>query len=369
MPIHVPKHIQEIANYKPGKPNADMFEGKTNERSAILCSNENNFGTSPLALQAIQDAFSQLYLYPDPTGDALKAAIEQHYGYPKSRIVLGNGSDGILYTVFKAFFEPGDHILTSHGTFVSLRAMAKMNRVEYRTVPITSAYSFDLDAILAAINAQTRVIYLCNPNNPTGAMIPESDLVQFLQKVPEDRLVIVDEAYYEFSQSLSQEYPDSTRLGFKNVLTLRTFSKAYGLAGIRLGFGIAEEYIIQVLHKVKLTFNPNLLAQAAGVAALKDEAFLNKTIRNNQAEMAKFYALFDRLAIPYVPSFANFVMIDLKSEDTVEAMYEFLRERGVLTRRLASFDLPQCLRVSIGRPEENDWFFTCFEEAVQSLNL
>jgi histidinol-phosphate aminotransferase len=368
MPIHVPKHIQEIANYKPGKPNADMFEGKTNERSAILCSNENNFGTSPLALKAIQDAFSQLYLYPDPTGDALKAAIEQHYGYPKSRIVLGNGSDGILYTVFKAFFEPGDHILTSHGTFVSLRAMAKMNRVEYRTVPITPGYSFDLDAILAAINAQTRVIYLCNPNNPTGAMIPESDLVRFLQQVPEDRLVIVDEAYYEFSHSLSNEYPDSTRLGFNNVLTLRTFSKAYGLAGIRLGFGIAEESIIQVLHKVKLTFNPNLLAQAAGVAALKDEAFLSKTISNNKLEMAKFYALFERLGISYVPSFANFVMIDLKSEEKVETIYELLRGRGVLVRRLASFDLPHCMRVSIGRPEENDWFIACFEEAVQTLN-
>ncbi len=369
MAIHIPDHIREIANYKPGKPNADMFDGKENSQSAILCSNENNFGTSPLALKAIQQAFSQLYLYPDPTGDALKTAIEQYYGYPKSRIVLGNGSDGILYTIFKAFFEPGDHILTSHGTFVSLRAMATMNRVAYRTVPISSGYSFDLDAILDAVNDRTRVVYLCNPNNPTGAMIPRADLLRFMEKVPEDRLVIVDEAYYEFSRSLSDMYPDSASMGFPNVLTLRTFSKAYGLAGIRLGFGIAEENLIQVLHKVKLTFNPNLLAQAAGVAALQDIEFLEKTIQNNKVEILKFYDLFQQLQIKYVPSFANFVMIDLGSEQIVEQVYEFLRSRGILTRRLASFDLPHCLRISIGRPEENAWFCECFEEAVKTLNL
>jgi len=369
MAIHIPEHIRQIANYKPGKPNADMFEGKENDKSAILCSNENNFGTSPLALQAIQEAFLQLYLYPDPTGDALKSAIEAYYGYSKSSIVLGNGSDGILYTIFKAFFEPGDHILTSHGTFVSLRAMATMNRVAYRTVPITRAYSFDLDAILDAINDRTRVIYLCNPNNPTGAMIPQDDLLHFMERVPSDRLVIVDEAYFEFSRSLSDAYPDSSQLGYANVLTLRTFSKAYGLAGLRLGFGIADENLIQVLHKVKLTFNPNLLAQAAGVAALKDDAFLEKTIQNNREEISKFYALFERLHIHFVPSYANFVMIDLQSENTVEEVYEYLRQRGILTRRLASFDLPHCLRISVGRPEENAWFCECFEDAVVALNL
>jgi histidinol-phosphate aminotransferase len=365
--IKIPHYIEDIANYKPGKPSDEMFDGNENLKNAILCSNENNFGTSPLALEAIQNAMSLLYLYPDPTGDKLKEAICSFYGYDKNRIILGNGSDGILYTLFKGFCHRGEHILTSHGTFVSLRAMAKMNEVEYRTVPMNDHYGFDLEAIFSAINEQTKIIYLCNPNNPTGAMITADDLTNFLKKVPADKLVVVDEAYYEYSKSMSEHYIDSSNLGYANVLTLRTFSKAYGLAGIRLGFGIADPKIIQILHKVKLTFNPNLLAQAAGIGALKDEGFLNKTIENNKVEIHKFYRMFEELKIRYIPSFANFVMIELETESLVEEMYEFLRVRGVLVRRLGSFDLPQCIRISVGRPDENEWFFECFRLACNEL--
>jgi len=364
--IKIPENIQQIANYKPGKPGADMFDGKTMERTAILCSNENNFGSSPLASKAIQDHLSQMYLYPDPTGDALKSKICSKMGYTKDQIILGNGSDGILYTLFKAFFEKGEHLLTSDATFVSLKAMAKMNNVPYRTIPMKKGYAFDLDAIFEAIDYQTKVIYLCNPNNPTGAMIPHDELMEFIARVPSDRLVIVDEAYFEFSKNLSEDYPDSTRMGFENVLTLRTFSKSYGLAGIRLGYGIGHPSIIQTLQKVKLTFNPNLLAQVAGAAALDDEEFLHKTLSNNQIELYKMYEFFEELEITYIPSYANFVMIDLKKEEIVEGVYELLRQRGVLTRRLGSFGLPHCLRVSIGRPEENEWFMECFK-AIEIL--
>lgn len=360
--IKIPQNIQEIANYKPGKPGADMFDGKQLERTAILCSNENNFGSSPLAMQAIIDHLSQMYLYPDPTGDALKEKICSKYGYSKDQIILGNGSDGILYSLFKAFFEEGEHLLTSDATFVSLKSMAKMNNVPYRTIPMATGYSFDLDAILDAINEKTKVVYICNPNNPTGAMIPHEDLLDFISKVPADRLIIVDEAYFEFSKNLSEQYPDSSRYEFDNVLTLRTFSKAYGLAGIRLGYGIAHPAIIQTLQKVKLTFNPNLLAQAAGVAALDDDVFLQKTLENNHSEIHKMYQFFETMDIAYIPSFANFVMIDLHKEETVEEVYEQLRQKGVLTRRLGSFGLPHCLRVSVGRPEENEWFMACFKE-------
>jgi histidinol-phosphate aminotransferase len=366
--IHIPQNIREIANYKPGKPGDDMFDGIQHEQTAILCSNENNFGTSPLALQAIQESLSKLYLYPDPTGDKLKTALSSYYDVPKNKLILGNGSDGILYTVFKAFFEPGEHLLTSRATFVSLKAMAKMNNVEYKTVPMAGGYSFDLDGILQAMNDQTKLIYLCNPNNPTGAMIPADKLEKFLKEVPSDKLVIVDEAYFEFSKSLSDSYPDSSRMGFDNVLSFRTFSKAYGLAGIRLGFGIGHEDLIATLQKVKLTFNPNLLAQAAGTAALLDTEFLNKTIHNNSSEIQRFYELFEAMQVSYVPSFANFVMIDLATEELVETMYELLRQKGVLTRRLASFELPHCLRISVGRPDENDLFIKSFRDIHSSFN-
>lgn len=369
MKIYLPDHIHQISNYKPGKPTAQWFDGEQESKTAVLCSNENNFGPSPLAVQAIQENLDKIYLYPDPTGSILKSAISSYYKIPENQILLGNGSDGILYSLFKAFFDPGDHLLTSHGTFVSLAAMAKMNRVEYRTIPMTKQYGFDLEAILDAIDSKTRVIYLCNPNNPTGAMIPKDDLLHFIRQVPEDRLIIVDEAYYEFASDLSEDYPDSTRLHFPNVLTLRTFSKAYGLAGLRLGFAIAQPELIDVLHKVKLTFNPNMLAQVAGVAALQDQKFLEKTLSNNKTELGKMYSLFEKLGIPYVPSYGNFVMIDLGTESLVEWMYERLRSNKVLIRRLASFGLPHCARISIGLPEENEWFFTCFQEAVQHQNL
>jgi histidinol-phosphate aminotransferase len=367
--VRIPSHIHEIANYKPGKPAADMFDGRVNQRTAILCSNENNLGVSPRAKQAIVEALDQLYLYPDPTGDALKEKLSGKLGVAKDRIILGNGSDGILYTVFKAFTLPGEALLTSHASFVSLRAMCKMHNVEYLTIPMAKGYTFNMNAILSAITDQVRIIYLCNPNNPTGTMIPHDNMLGFLKKVPKDRLVIVDEAYFEFSTHLSDDYPDSTTLGFENVLTLRTFSKAYGLAGIRLGYGIAQPDIIQTLHKVKLTFNPNLLAQVAGGAALEDEEFLQKTLSHHIKELPRFYSFFEEMGIEYVPSFANFVMIDLKDPEVVEEIYESLREKGVLVRRLGSFDLPHCIRVSIGRTEENDWFFECFREVYEKSYL
>lgn len=365
--IRIPENIKKIANYKPGKPGADMFDGKKIERTAILCSNENNFGSSPLAKKAIEDALNHMYLYPDPTGDALKEKLATKYDYNKDQIILGNGSDGILYSLFKAFFEGNDHILTSDATFVSLHAMAQMNNVPFRTIPMKEGYAFDLDAILQAINEDTKAIYICNPNNPTGAMIAHKDLLNFIIQIPNDRLIIIDEAYFEFSRDLSDVYPDSTRFGFENVLTLRTFSKAYGLAGIRLGYGIAHPTLIQTLQKVKLTFNPNILAQAAGTAALDDDSFLQLTLSNNREELLKLYQFFHGLEIEYIPSFANFVMIDLKKAELVEETYEALRQNGVLTRRLGSFGLPHCLRVSVGRPEENEWFMTCFKEVQEAI--
>jgi histidinol-phosphate aminotransferase len=367
--IRIPSHIQEIANYKPGKPGADMFDGQILSRSAILCSNENNFGTSPKAKEAILRAMDQLYLYPDPTGDVLKTAISKKFGYSKDQLILGNGSDGILYTLFKAFFEPGEHILTSDATFVSLKSMAKMHKVPYLTVPMNSEYGFDLDAIFDAIDDKTKAIYLCNPNNPTGAMIPEDKLKAFIEKVPKDKLIIVDEAYFEYSTVLSRQYPDSTQMGFENVLTLRTFSKVYGLAGLRVGFGVASPHIINALNKVKLTFNPNLLAQFAGAAALEDNDFLEMTVQHNVSELARYYNYFGQIGVRYIPSYANFVMIDLGSENLVEETYELLRQKGILVRRLGSFGLPHCIRVSVGRKEENDWFMECFSVIHAQLEL
>ena len=350
--VQIPQNIQSLHTYKPGKSSNKILE----QEPIVLCSNENNFGPSPLAMQAIRLAADQVFLYPDPTGDLLREKLADRVGVEKQNIVLGNGSDAILYTLFNAFFEPGDSILTSHGSFVSLYPMAQMNRVPVEKVSLTRDYAFDLEAILDHIQPHTKAIYLCNPNNPTGTMISEDQLTRFLDQVPSDILVVVDEAYYEFASSLSEAYPDSSRLAYDNVISMRTFSKAFGLAGVRLGYTIGPAYLIEALTKVKLTFNPNLLAQAAGVAALSDKAHVKLTLENNRTWLGRFYQAFDRLGLTYVPSYANFVMLDMKTEEKAKQFCDQLKQQGILIRHLDSFGLPHCVRVSVGRPEENEAF-------------
>lgn len=363
--IQIPAHIDVLTPYKPGKPSNDMFDGQRLEGSAILCSNENNLGPSPKALAAISQAVKQLHLYPDPLAAQLRSVLSKKVGRPEDHFIFGNGSDGILYTLFKAFFEPGDTLLTSEGSFIAVKSMASIHKTPYLAVPMAKGYRFDLDAILERIDDYTKVIYLCNPNNPTGTFISEEALNAFLAQVPKHILVIVDEAYFEYAQYFTDAYPDSTRLAYENVLTLRTFSKVYGLAGVRLGYGIAQPHVISALSKVKLTFNPSLLAQAAGIGALSDTTFLESSLRLTQDGLAYFYEAFETLAIPFVHSYANFVMMDFGSEARVEHIYEALRQEGVLIRRLGSFGLPHCARVSVGLRKENERFVEVLTQVLK----
>lgn len=358
MNVHIPENIQSLSTYKPGKPSDEVLKNKP----TVLCSNENNFGPSPLAVEAIKQAAERMFLYPDPTSGVLKSKLAAKLGVGKENLVFGNGSDSILSTLFNAFFEPGDSLLTSAGSFVSIYPMAQMNRIPIHTVPLTQDYGFDLDAILDHIQPHTKVIYLCNPNNPTGAMIPQEKLEAFLDAVPSHILVVVDEAYFEFAQVLSEVYPDSTRLVYNNVISLRTFSKAYGLAGIRLGYAIGPAYLVEAMTKVKLTFNPNLLAQAAGTAALEDADHLAMTLENNAEWLNKSYQKFEHLGLRYIPSFANFVMLDLQTEQQAKHFCEQFQKAGVLVRHLTSFGLPHCIRISIGRPEENARMLAAIEK-------
>ncbi|MEM7370978.1 MAG: histidinol-phosphate transaminase [Bacteroidota bacterium] len=348
--IHIPENIRSLQTYKPGKASDAVLQ----QQPIVLCSNENNFGPSPMAVEAIKEASERIFLYPDPTAQQLRTKLAQHLGIQADQLVFGNGSDAILSTLFNAFFSAGESILTSSGSFVSLYPMAQMNRVPVHKVPLTEEYGFDLHKLLLNIRPHTKAIYLCNPNNPTGAMIPQEELEQFLDQVPEHILVIVDEAYFEFAEYMSAAYPDSTRLGYENVISLRTFSKAYGLAGVRLGYAIGPVPLIEALTKVKLTFNPNLLAQAAGVAALQDEAHVQKTLSNNAIWLDRFSQTFRQMGIRYAPSYANFLMLDLESEEKATEFCQHLQAKGILVRHLASFGLPHCVRVSVGRPAENE---------------
>lgn len=365
--VIIPAHIENLAPYKPGKPGANMFGDNQPEKKVVLSSNENNFGPSPKAQQALLEGLANLHLYPDPTSGQLKERLSEILEVPSSRILMSNGSDAILYTMFRAFVHEEDSMLTSHGAFVSAKVMARMNDVRCIEVPMLEGYEFDLETMIRAIENTTKLIYLVNPNNPTGRMISLEKMVSFLDRIPSHILVVIDEAYFEFAGALEPDYPDCTRLNYENVIVLRTFSKAYGLAGLRLGYAIGPEYLIQALSKVKLTFDPNLAAQMAGIAALEDHEFLQKTIDNNVAEMKKLTSAYASMGLKFIPSAANFIAIVMQDETEVEYYYHELLSRGVLTRRLGSFGLPHCLRISIGLPEENDYMLRMMKQVVESV--
>jgi len=362
MKIDIPSHIQDLKSYNPGKDIADYQAEFGFSSTAILWNNENNLGVPPKAKEEIEKAFSQLNVYPDPLSRNLRTALATLNGVNTNQISVENGSESILANIFKAFASPGDTLLTSEGTFVAVYIWAKLANLKCHKTPLNSVYGFDLEAILNDINHSTKIIYLSNPNNPTGTMIPEKDLRNFLARVPENIVVIVDEAYFEYAQNLSSDYPDTSRWNLPNLITLRTFSKAYGLAGVRLGYSIASEEITEVLNKVRMTFAPSLLTQASGLGALKDDNFLKQTIYLNNQALGYFYKAFEELNINYIPSYGNFAMLTLESEEAAQNLSMFLLKNGVFVRHLKAFGLPHCIRVSTGLNHENEHFITCLNE-------
>jgi len=367
--IQIPEYIQQLQAYKPGKSVQNIFEGKNFERTAVLSSNENNLGPSPRAIQAVTESLMQAHMYPEPASNALRSKLAYRLGRAEEEVIIGNGSDGILSNIFKAFLKPGDEMLTSRGSFVAVNVMAKMNNVHLLKVDMKEGYAFDLTALLNRINQQTKAVYLCNPNNPTGAMMGKEELEAFISKVPENVLVIIDEAYSDFSFQLSNDFPDTTQLQLPNVLTLRTFSKAYGLAGLRLGYAVGAPKIIETLFKVKLTFDPSIAAQAAGIAALDDYEFVTQTIETTKIGLALYYDAFSRLNLNYIPSFGNFVMIDFGTPEKAHEIFQALLERGVFVRPLDFFEFPHCLRISVGTIAESQLLVEKLTEVMQLVSV
>ncbi len=351
--IKIPVNIEELKSYKSGRPIKQIIKDYNLKKTAILWNNENNFGPSPIAMESVKNALDSSHLYPDPACLELRGLIADRNGVKIENVAVGNGSESLFNNVFNSFFVRGDEMLTCEGTFVAVYIWAKANKVAVGTVSLTSTYNFNLNGLLASITDKTKAIYLSNPNNPTGAMISREELIDFIEKIPPHIIVIVDEAYFEFAHDLSKDYPDSTSLKHDNILTLRTFSKAYGIAAIRIGYAISSKRMIEALMKVKLTFEPSNVAQAAGIGAIKDETHLRKTIDNNTKELHIYYRELHKLGYDYVPSFGNFVMLNLSNSETVQLLFEALMKKGVFVRPLKAFGLPECLRITIGTPAEN----------------
>jgi histidinol-phosphate aminotransferase len=347
----VPPYIESLEPYRPGKPAEELRRELGLSDVLKLASNENPLGPSPLALAAIPPHFGDLHLYPNGGLD-LREELARLYRVKTSNVIAGSGSEGIMATIMRAFLCDDEEVLTSEGTFVGLYVLARSRGVKLVMVPLRD-WCFDLEALSRAITAKTKIIYLANPNNPTGTIFTRGEFESFYRRVPPHTLIILDEAYFEYARD-NPDYPDSMTYRYDNVITLRTFSKAYGLAGIRIGYGFAHEALIGNLLKVKLPFEPSSLAQAAGIAALKDAEFLARTIETNRSGKEFLPAALSTLGFTVVPTDANFVMVPLESEEAVIRLYEGLLREGVIIRPLRAFGLPRCVRITVGTRAQNE---------------
>ena len=350
----VPSYIKQLDNYKPGKSIKEAKRELGITDLIKLASNENPLGSSPKGLAAIKKSFDQLHRYPDATGYELRKKLSERFNVKKENVIIGAGSEGIMSTIMRTFLLSDDELISADNSFIGFRVLANASGRRVHWVPMKN-YRYDLQAMAEKITDYTKIIYIANPDNPMGTYVTRDEFNEFYSYVPERVLIILDEAYYEFAKD-SPNYPDSMSYRYDNVITLRTFSKVYGLAGIRIGYGFAHDSLINNLMKVKVPFEPSLAAQAAGVAALDDTNFLKKTLETNNHGMTYLKTEFDSLHIEQVPSVANFITTIWDSEARASNLSQKLLKKGVIVRQLIAFGWPDCIRISVGIEEENKKF-------------
>ncbi len=358
-----PSFIRAIAPYQPGKPISELArEMGLEERKIIkLASNENPLGASPRAKAAIKKALAELGRYPDGNAFDLKAALSKRYKVPAECIVVGNGSNDLLEMTAGAFLAPGRSAVYSQHAFAVYPLATQARGAKSIVVPAKN-YGHDLAAMLAAIAPETRVVFIANPNNPTGTFVRGEELEDFLARVPEDVAVVVDEAYTEYLPPELRYDSVAWLTKTPNLILTRTFSKVYGLAGLRVGFGLMHADVAGLLNRVRQPFNVNSLALAAAVAALGDTKFVAKSTRMNRSGMAKLERSFRALGLETIPSCANFVAFRVPQARTV---YERLLRLGVIVRPVAGYGMPDHLRVTVGTPGENARFLKALRAALE----
>jgi histidinol-phosphate aminotransferase len=344
--------VRALATYEPGRPIEEVARelGIDDVGSIIkLASNENSLGPSPLALRAMKNSASQMHRYPDGSAYYLKEAIAKKLGVKPGQVFPANGSNEIIELVSHAFLGPGRGIVMADGAFVVYRLVAETFKARVVAVPMKN-YTHDLDAMLAAIRPDTRVVFIANPNNPTSTMVSQKELDRFMRKVPKNVVVCIDEAYIELLPLKSQ--PDTLKYvrQDRNVVLMRTFSKTYGLAGLRIGYAIAPESCIRLLNQVRQPFNVNAMALAVAVAALKDDAYVRRTRRMVRDGLKYFESRFKSMGLKYVPAVANFVLVDVGNGRDV---FNRMMEKGVIVRPMGAYGMPRHVRITVGKLAEN----------------
>jgi len=349
-----PAYVRAIAPYQPGKPISELARemGLPEDSIVKLASNENPRGASPKAIAAMHLAIGEAGRYPDGNGFALKDALAKRYGLAANRIVLGNGSNDVLEMAARAFLAPGTSAVYSEHAFAVYPLATQATGATGIVVPARD-HGHDLDGMAKAIRGDTRVIFVANPNNPTGTWLPPQAIREFLEKIPADVLVVLDEAYNEYLDADLRSDAAGWSGKFPNLVVSRTFSKAYGLAGLRVGYGFAHAQVADLMNRVRQPFNVSDIAQAAAAAALFDDEFVEQSYLLNKLGMQKLTDGFLRLGLSWIPSHANFVCVKVGKGAEV---FNRLLEHGIIVRPIASYGMPEYLRVTIGTESENERF-------------
>ena len=343
--------IETIQPYQGGRPIEEVQRELGITDIIKLASNENPLGPSPLALQAIAESAKQVHLYPDGNAYYLKNDLAQHLGISAEHLILGNGSNDVLQLIAEAYVAPDDEVIYAAGAFVVYSLVTKLCSATAVVVPMQND-THDLSAMAAAITDKTKVIFIANPNNPTGTMVTVDETAAFMEQVPDDVLVVFDEAYYEYV--LRSDYPQTLPyvLEGRNCIITRTFSKIYGLAGLRIGYGIALPVIVETLNRVRQPFNCSLVAQAAARAALKDIAHVVESRDSNAAGKIFLYEAFGDMGLRYTKTEGNFIMLHLEQLGTDLA--DALLQKGIIVRPIAGYGYPNAVRITIGTKKENE---------------
>ncbi len=361
----IPQHVRVLAGYVPGKP-IKQAQRESGVAVIKMASNENPFGPSPLAMEAIRRAAAEVNLYPDNDATELRQALAARHDLLQENVFIADGSLGILDVMARTLLGPGLNAVSSERSFISYPIVTRAAGAEYVTVPMRR-HTYDLDAIAAAVNDKTRVVFLANPNNPTGTMFDADATDAFLRRVPEHVLVVLDEAYYDFAQYFAARRGftytralDYVRAGRLNLLVLRTFSKAHGLAGLRIGYACGHPSLLQYFARIRNAFSVSVVAEAAALAAMGDEVHIRRTVENNAVGAAWLSERLGDLGVHVVPTSANFVFFEV--DENADAFSRRMQAEGVIVRSLVPWGIPNGIRVSIGTPEENERFVRAFKK-------
>jgi histidinol-phosphate aminotransferase len=355
-----PQYIREIAPYQPGKPISELERELGITDIIKLASNENPLGSSPRAMQAVRGVLDDVALYPDGNGYELKQALVRKLGIGMDCLVLGNGSNDVLELAARTFLRPDAAAVFSQHAFLVYPLVVKAMGARAIVVPARD-YGHDLPAMARAIDADTRIVFVANPNNPTGTFAPPVAVAAFLREVPPEVLVVLDEAYTEYLPSSQRTDTAALLKQFPNLVITRTFSKAYGLAGLRVGYAAAHPQVADLMNRVRQPFNVNSLSLVAAQAALDDGEFLERSRTVNEQGMRALEAGFKRMDLKYIPSVANFITVKVGAAPVV---YQGLLKRGVIVRPVGNYALPEFLRVTVGTPAQNERFLGALQSVL-----